>query len=94
MAHEKPLPTKQIVFAATKVEIDNSAAQALAKNKQVSAKIKHIDLKHHFGKDAIKSGTIVLQDIASSENPADMLTKILGMLHSTHCRKIINPLCE
>ena len=73
-------------------QIDSSAAKALALNKQVSAKNKHIDVKYHFVKAALKSKIIILTVVKSADNTADMLTKVLDLpntLHLSHEMRLI-----
>ena len=65
------------MHAPTIISIDSSAALALAENKQASTRVKHIDLKFHFVKDALEAGQVSLFDVPTTENPADMLIKIM-----------------
>ncbi len=77
-------PEKGMYFEATTVQIDKSAAKALALNKQVSVRNKHIDLKYHFVKAVMKSKIIILKDMKSADNTADMLTKVLDLPTTLH----------
>ena len=56
---------------------DNQSAICNAK-KEDHKRMKHIDIKHHFIKDKIKKGEIVLKYICSREQLADVLTKPLN----------------
>ncbi len=47
MSVKEPWPENEVIYESTTVQIDSSAAKALALNKQVSARNKHIDLKYH-----------------------------------------------
>ena len=76
--YQDPWPENQVTYEATPIYLDISGAQALYMNKRVSAKSKHIDLKYHYFKAALMCGIIVLRDVASKDNPADLLTKLLG----------------
>lgn len=58
----------------TTVILNSTAATALASNKQVSASNKHINSKYLFVSAAIGSDTMVLNFLASAENPWYMLT--------------------
>ena len=79
MVHKTPLPNNKVVLEATAIYIDSLAAKVLAQNKQVSARTKHIDLKYHFVKTALKNGKVVLHDVAPKDNPANMLTKVIDL---------------
>ena len=49
----------------------------------------NIDLKYHYLKDALKREVVVLHDVISAENPADMFTKILDLKILKHLTRII-----
>jgi hypothetical protein len=54
---------------------DNLGAIFLAKNAQVSARTKHIDVRHHFIRDLIKEKQLTIKFVKSEDNPADIMTK-------------------
>jgi hypothetical protein len=54
---------------------DNLGAMFLAKNAQVSARTKHIDVRHHYIRDLIKEKKLELKFVKSEDNPADIMTK-------------------
>ena len=89
MSTKEPWPVNGLKLCPTTVLIDSSAGKALAENKQVTARNKHIDLKYRFVNAAITSKLIVLEDVASSENPADILTKILDLPTLGHLSQLI-----
>ena len=61
---------------------DNQSAIALAKNEVGGGKTRHIGLRYHFVKDAVRNG--VIQPLYV---PADILTKGLGgVLHQAHVK--------
>ncbi len=68
LVHCKPWQEESVVYVPTVVNIDSSAAQALAMNEQASARTKYINLKYHYVKDALKKGLVVLHDVISAEN--------------------------
>ena len=47
----------------------------MVKNPVYHARTKHIQLRYHFIRSALEDGVLVLEKIAGSQNPADMLTK-------------------
>ena len=63
------------------IGIDNQAAIALAKNPVLHDKTKHIDMRHHFIRQAVQKGYVKLQYINTDDNIADVLTKFTK--HST-----------
>ena len=56
---------------------DNRGAIALTKNTRDHGKVKHIDIRHHYIRDLLKSGAISTEQVASADNLADLFTKPL-----------------
>jgi hypothetical protein len=67
------------------VYVDNLGAIFLLKNQQVSARTKHIDVRHHFTRNLIKTGRLERGFKRSENNSANIMTKNLpGDLHQKH----------
>jgi hypothetical protein len=64
---------------------DNQGAIALAKNPVSHSWAKHIDLRHHFVREAIQDKIIWVQYIPTAEMTADSLTKALGCEKHEKC---------
>ena len=47
---------------------DNEAAIFLTKNKRVSARTKHIEVKHHFIRDFVQDDKVRIMKVTKSEN--------------------------
>jgi hypothetical protein len=60
---------------ATTIFEDNQGAAFLAQNPKINDRSKHIDISHHFIRDHIKEGRIMLQHVDSANQLADSLTK-------------------
>jgi hypothetical protein len=60
---------------------DNRGAIALTKNTKDHGKVKHIDIRHHYIRELISSGTIILEHVPSADNLADLLTKPISRDH-------------
>jgi hypothetical protein len=72
---------------------DNAGAIALTKNTKHNAHIKHIDIRHHYIRERVDDGDIVVHQIPTSDNIADIFTKPLGRVaHRRIC--ILLRLCE
>ena len=56
---------------------DNVAAEKLCKNNVHHSRTKHIDIKHHFIREAVQNQHIEVKHLASTEMLADLLTKAL-----------------
>jgi hypothetical protein len=54
---------------------DNEGCETLVTNDITSAKTNHIDIRHHFVRDLVKSKAIEIVLISTSEMLADILTK-------------------
>ena len=62
---------------------DNEEAKALAENPLSSARIKHIDVHHHFIRGLVKCGKIKMNFVSSEQQHADILTQDLAVALST-----------
>ena len=63
----------------------------MANNRFSSRRTRHIDVKHHFIRDAIDSGIIRVEYINSGEQHADILTKALdAKTFERHARFLMN----
>ena len=68
---------------------DNQAAIAIAANPILHEKTKHVDIDCHFVRDELNAGKIVTSKVSSSEQIADIFTKILPVkLHQAHIHKL------
>jgi hypothetical protein len=57
---------------------DSQSALALSKNPVSHARSKHIDVRHHFVRNAIQDNVVWVQHIPTEDMTADSLTKALG----------------
>jgi hypothetical protein len=75
--------TQMLLEEVAEVEIpgyiygDNEASIFLAKNKQVSNRTKHIDIREHFIRECVDNGRIELKNVKSNDNMSDIMTKNL-----------------
>ncbi|GJR02356.1 retrovirus-related pol polyprotein from transposon TNT 1-94 [Tanacetum coccineum] len=56
---------------------DNKGAIDLSKNPVLHSRSKHIEIRHHFLRDNVQKGNISIEKVASEDNIADILTKLL-----------------
>ena len=70
----KPLLTRMPV----KLLIDNQSAMSLAKNATFHNRTKHIAIRHHYIREKVDEGEIVLEYLPTAEQVADVLTKPLS----------------
>ncbi|GAB1598795.1 hypothetical protein Ahia01_000156700, partial [Argonauta hians] len=68
---------------------DNQGSLALAKNPVQHNRSKHIDIKYHFVRDEVKSGTVQLLYVPSDQNIADIFTKAISTQKTRKFRSII-----
>ncbi len=69
---------------------DSRGAIALTKNTRDHGKVKHIDIRHHYIRDLVKSGVISIERIPSTDNPADLFTKPLARDHHHRFLQMLN----
>ena len=60
---------------------DNRGAIALTKNTKDHGKVKHIDMRHHYIRELLKTGNIAMEQVSSADNLADLFTKPLPRDH-------------
>ena len=66
---------------------DNQGAIAISKNPVTHARTKHIDIKFHYVREAVKEGTISLTYCPTEMMIADLLTKPLTRIRFQSLRK-------
>ena len=70
---------------------DNEGAIELATNKNASRRTKHIDVKHHMGRDVSDARKVRVAYVRSEDQHADLLTKPLDMeKFYKHAKFILN----
>ena len=57
---------------------DSQGSIALAKNPAFHSRTKHIDIKHHFVREQVAAGVIVMKHVPTEDMVADVLTKPLS----------------
>ncbi|GJV17159.1 hypothetical protein Tco_1362482 [Tanacetum coccineum] len=62
-------------FMNTKIYIDNESTICIVKNPVFHFKTKHIEIRHHFIRDAYEKKLIQVLKIHTDDNVADLLTK-------------------
>ena len=72
------------------VYCDSQSAIHLAKNPVYHERTKHIDIRLHFIRECVNDNTVAVQKIATTENPADMMTKTLQVDKFKHCLNLVN----
>ena len=74
-----------------KLLVGNEGAIKLAANPLSSARTKHIDVRFHFIRGLVRTGTIAVEHIPTEEQRADILTKALvGALVKKHRNFLLN----
>lgn len=67
-------------FHTINLNCDNQSALKLASSHQSHNRSKHIDVRHHYIRDVVKSNYVNIKYIPTEEMPADLLTKGLCSL--------------
>src|SRR5260370_34312007 len=73
----------------TTLFIDNCRAQLLARNPVNHSNTKHINVCHHFIRECVANGSIILCPVASTDNVADICTKPLGKVKFSLLRSML-----
>ena len=70
---------------------DNQGALQLSKNRVSNSNSKHIDVRHHFLRELVRQGDIIVNHVISEYQDADILTKVLAFdLFVIHRRFLMN----
>jgi hypothetical protein len=72
-------------ISAITIHVDNQAAISHAKDPTDHARTKHIDIKHHFSREAFVKGMINIEYIPTEDMIADVLTKALPKIKHERC---------
>ena len=67
-----------LVVDCIPIKYDNTSAINLSKNPIQHSRSKHIDIRHHFLRDHVQKGDIVLEFIDTTHQLADIFTKPLN----------------
>ena len=73
-----------------KVHCDSQSAIHLAKNQVYNTKTKHIDVRYHFVREILEEGGVIIQNIRTTENPTDTMTKVVTAVKFKHCLNLFN----
>ncbi|CAA7057312.1 unnamed protein product [Microthlaspi erraticum] len=69
---------------------DSQDAIFLAKNQVYHSRTKHIHMRFHKIRELVASGEIILEKVHTSENAADMLTKVVTAEKFKHCLELLH----
>ncbi|GJX46748.1 putative ribonuclease H-like domain-containing protein [Tanacetum coccineum] len=69
-------------FMNTKIYIDNESTICIVKNPMFHSETKHIEIRHHFIRDAYEKKLIQVLKIHTDDNVADLLTKAFDVSSS------------
>ncbi|XP_043692925.1 uncharacterized protein LOC122643365, partial [Telopea speciosissima] len=67
-----------IHFSSSPINCDNTSLINLSKNPILHSRAKHIDIRHHFLRDTVQKGEIVLKYIETEKQLTDILTNPLS----------------
>jgi hypothetical protein len=68
---------------------DNQAACSLSNSSAISARSKHIDVRHHFIRDHVQAGSFSTTWIPTEDMPADIFTKPLSSIIFSRHRDVL-----
>ena len=71
---------------------DNESTVKLANNPVQHSRTKHIDIRHHFIRDHVAKGEILLRNVGTKEQLADIFTKPLDESTFSRLRGELNML--
>jgi hypothetical protein len=69
---------------------DNESAVKIAINPVQHKRTKHIDIRHHFLRDHVSKGDIVMKSVRTDDQLVDIFTKPLDETHFCKLRSDLN----
>jgi hypothetical protein len=66
-----------VKFGCIHLLCDNESAVKIVTNPVQHKRTKHIDIRHHFLRDHVSKGDIVMEGVRTDDQSADILTKPL-----------------
>ena len=69
--------------------IDNQSALTVAKNPEHHGRMKHLDLRFYWLRDAVEAGLMAVSYVPTEEMPADLLTKALPRVKVEYFRRMM-----
>jgi hypothetical protein len=79
-----------VVLEKVPLLCDNESAVKIANNHVQHSRNKHIDIRHHFFRDHVAKGNIILEGVRSEDQVADIFTKPLDKTRFCMLRNEIN----
>ena len=79
----------KIDLGALEIKCDNTSAINVSKNPVHHSRTKHIDVRHHFLRDHVEKGNIMLTPVRTEEQIADIFTKPLGRIPFVNLRLLL-----
>lgn len=76
-------------FSDTTLYNDSASAQKLARNPIFHRRTKHIDIKHHFVREALRDNLISLKYLCTENMIADIFTKALSASKHLKCTQFL-----
>ncbi|KFD46771.1 hypothetical protein M513_12352 [Trichuris suis] len=68
---------------------DNSAATSISQGQERSSRTKHTDIRHHFVRENVQAGDVLIEHVATENNAADMLTKVVTAARLNECTSLV-----
>jgi hypothetical protein len=79
-----------VVLEKVPLLCDNESAVKIANNHVQHSRTKHIDIRHHFLRDHVSKGDIILEGLRSEDQLADIFTKPLDKTRFCMLRNELN----
>jgi hypothetical protein len=76
-----------VTYKTVPLMCDNSSAICLAQNSVFHGRVKHIKVRHHFLRDRVEKGDIVMKYIDTKRQLAHIFTKPLDATHFASLRE-------
>ena len=83
-----------VLNSVVEIFLNSQSAIQLCKNLVFHERTKHVDVRYHFIREIVSLGAVKLEKISTTDNSADMATKVLLVSKFRYCLDLVQVICN